>query len=140
MTTPNEPNLRPLHTVLRDIQDVFDREGIAGVEGYTIALRTDAGTQLRMSWGQTGDDIQVSLIEDRGMKSKVISKPGSALEVRVIPQSDETKAQIAHSLKHGPNAAFIKRVKAMSAKECMAASIRAGIHNPDGTLTERYRD
>lgn len=74
------------------------------------------------------------------MKSKIISKPGAVLEVRTIPQSQEARQAIAHSLKHGQDAAFIERVKAMTSEEAMAFSIRAGIHNPDGTLTDNYRD
>lgn len=45
--------IRPLSKVLGDIREVFDRDGIAGVEGFTIAIRTEQGNQLIMSWGST---------------------------------------------------------------------------------------
>ncbi len=33
---------------------------------------------------------------------------------------------------------LIEKIKALSPLEVLALSVRAGIHNPDGTLTERY--
>jgi hypothetical protein len=37
------------------------------------------------------------------------------------------------------NTEFIARVKAMTAEAHMACSVSAGIHTPDGKLTEAYR-
>jgi hypothetical protein len=34
----------------------------------------------------------------------------------------------------------LRKMKAMTADEIFALSVRAGIHNPDGTLTAHYRD
>lgn len=47
------PELRPLEKVLQDIRDVFAGDGVAGVEGFRIAMRSDKGAQMIMEWGST---------------------------------------------------------------------------------------
>jgi hypothetical protein len=51
-TEPVKPaqELRPLADVLKEITDAFDIEGISGVYGFCINLRTSK-SRLRMEWG-----------------------------------------------------------------------------------------
>lgn len=47
-------------------------------------------------------------------------------EPPALPEADKVRAAV-------------ERARSMTPKEVLAVSVRAGIHNPDGTLTEKYR-
>lgn len=42
--------LRPLREVIKEITDIYDREGWLGVQGFSITLRT-AHSSSNMRWG-----------------------------------------------------------------------------------------
>lgn len=44
--------LRPLKEVIAEITKIFDRDGISGVQGFVINVRTP-NSQMRLSWGDT---------------------------------------------------------------------------------------
>ena len=50
----------------------------------------------------------------------------------------DLKRHVWDSSAETPNKEFVERVRKMSANEIMGASVDAGVHNPDGTLTPEY--